>query len=725
MTTWPGLRLASFLFRLFTISLFVIGGFVQLITCEIEPATIISNDKVFNKYRSHTSLPESLFDINRNEKLDASCHSDIEVEWANDVFSGVYSTPLIADFLGLGRKQVIVASYHQGIEILDGVDGQPLPGWPHIFPKKEFVASPFLVDIDQDGIQELGVASKDGQIFFFSAAGFLLKQYTITLEKLSVRKDWHDGLNTENTVASFSLFNQEMGNNLNPNARSLKEVNTDDDSWPPEEYYDDYYDPESYYNYYDPNPESEKEAMNLNIVRIDPHILADPIIADINKDGALELIIPVTYYFDREKYREPVKRSQLGKDVDISKYVASAIAIYDLRWHIMQKIIPLDLTTDRTEFRAYLVASPAVYDIDNDNHNDIIVPSTVGFIYAFDSFGTLKKNFPITMDEIHSQVLVGDFRNNGKPIIIAVDRKGNLVAFGANGEEVWENRVSGFSSEKLEIADIDADGHLDVVFATSTGYIWAFSAVDGVKLKNFPVKVGKEIKAPVLLTQLSDYHRELKNSLTIVVMTIEGYLVLLDSSATCLEKLDLGEQSFSKVLADDVTGNGNIDLVIATKQGNIHCLGTRSLYHPLKTTPSRMNYQGIYILDATRSLPHVTGGSFNIHFEIVDNRNITLLKDFVGLYRVRALLGGSIVLHEEVFPYAGVFMLKISSPAKRITTNVVLELTNERNDIFTDSYSVSFNTYFYRILKWLITLPFLGMGLFILFAKRSDSDLPL
>ena len=41
-------------------------------------------------------------------------------------------------------------------------------------------------------------------------------------------------------------------------------------------------------------------------VWLDPHILATPAIADIDGDGQEELVIAVSYFFDRDQYSRPV-----------------------------------------------------------------------------------------------------------------------------------------------------------------------------------------------------------------------------------------------------------------------------------------------------------------------------------------------------------------------------------------------------------------------------------
>lgn len=41
-------------------------------------------------------------------------------------------------------------------------------------------------------------------------------------------------------------------------------------------------------------------------VWLDPHILANPAIADIDGDGQEELVLAVSYFFDKDQYSRPV-----------------------------------------------------------------------------------------------------------------------------------------------------------------------------------------------------------------------------------------------------------------------------------------------------------------------------------------------------------------------------------------------------------------------------------
>lgn len=54
-------------------------------------------------------------------------------------------------------------------------------------------------------------------------------------------------------------------------------------------------------SHFDAPGENEGEFLWL-----DAHVLCTPAIADIDRDGHQELVVAVTYYFDRDKYDTPV-----------------------------------------------------------------------------------------------------------------------------------------------------------------------------------------------------------------------------------------------------------------------------------------------------------------------------------------------------------------------------------------------------------------------------------
>ena len=71
--------------------------------------------------------------------------------------------------------------------------------------------------------------------------------------------------------------------------------------------------------------------------------------------------------------------------------------------------------------------------------------------------------------------------------------------------------------------------------------------------------------------------------LTIVVPSTDG-LVHFIHPGDCIDKIDIGSRVFSRVMADNVSNRGKMDLVLATADGEVICLSTEAPYHPLKAS---------------------------------------------------------------------------------------------------------------------------------------------
>lgn len=85
----------------------------------------------------------------------------------SQVTSSVYGTPIITDLFSDNKKEIIVPSHVHYLEALEAEDGAAAVGWP-VFHKSHLSGSPFLVDIDRDGILEIGVGTFNGEIKFYS-----------------------------------------------------------------------------------------------------------------------------------------------------------------------------------------------------------------------------------------------------------------------------------------------------------------------------------------------------------------------------------------------------------------------------------------------------------------------------------------------------------------------------------------------------------------------------
>ncbi|GAB4833949.1 Protein DEFTIVE IN EXINE FORMATION 1 [Ancistrocladus abbreviatus] len=842
------------------------------------------SQSVSNKFREREATDDSLGypNLDEDELLNTQCPQNLELRWQTEVSSSIYATPLIADINSDGKLDIVVPSFVHYLEVLEGSDGDKMPGWP-AYHQSTVHASPLLFDIDKDGVREIALATYNGEVLFFRVSGYMMSD-KLVIPRRRVLKDWHVGLHsdpvdrshpdvkddllvqeaadmdllphlngsikaTNGSVTSSieghageldspilrdegrknsnqseqgiklpsssdnittdpqsvtSLTNASISNNSEKKNDSLVEThiklpNTTDNSSVitgsegvansgngtatgrrllkdnvsnednenlqtatvennegleaaadssfelfrdgdelADEYsydYDDYVDESMW------GDEEWTEAQHVsveNYIDIDSHILCTPVIADIDNDGVSEMVVAVSYFFDREYYDNPEHSKELG-GVDIGKYVAGSIVVFNLNTKQVKWTANLDLSTDSGKFRAYIYSSPSVVDLDNDGKLDILVGTSFGLFYVIDHEGHVRDKFPLEMAEIQGAVVAADINDDGKIELVTTDVHGNVAAWTAQGKEIWETHVKSLVPQGPTIGDIDGDGRTDVVVPTLSGNIHVLSGKDGSAVRPYPYRTHGRVMNQVLLVDLSK-RGEKKKGLTIVTTSFDGYLYLIDGPTSCADVVDIGETSYSMVLADNVDGGDDLDLIVTTMNGNVFCFSTPSPHHPLKARRStnqgrnnvanRYNREGIYISLSDRNFRDEEGKNFWIEVEIVDRYrypsgsqapyNVTTTLLVPGNYQ-----GERRIRQNQVFDRPGKYRIKLPTVGVRTTGTVLVEMVDTNGLYFSDEFSLTFHMHYYKLLKWLLVLPMLGMfGMLVILRPQEAMPLP-
>ena len=205
--------------------------------------------------------------------------------------------------------------------------------------------------------------------------------------------------------------------------------------------------------------------------------------------------------------------------------------------------------------------------------------------------------------------------------------------------------------------------------------------------------------------------------LHMVVPSFDGHVYILDVQGACADRVDVGEHIYSMPLADDVTGDGTLDLLISTFNGQVLVVGTSTPYHPLNAWPSfpkhRLNgfthgQLGISVPETERgTLKHadIRGTSnLTITFDIWDERQIT--PGDKRSYAVSISKGTNKLapIFQQTYELPGRYSVSVKmAPPESVA--LVVGMINEHGQYFEDVVSVSVSTRFYVWLKYMLLAP--------------------
>lgn len=751
----------------------------------------------------------------------SKCFAGINLEWSARVGSSVYATPRIVDLANDGHKEILVPTFSQFFEALDGPSGEDVPGFPFMHPRMKTYASPLPVDLNGDGQVDWLVALYTGELVIFKPDGkvhgylrvppLAMKRHWVRdnlapqqaatvkpgkplrnaevmeeilharrmddlfmdLEALQrqqqqARANWtarrRQGFRTETADTDVADIVRKRVEELQNGGQASVQHDgaffVDDDvrfdtgvldddrlevRW--DEAKDDIgatshlspeakaslsllFHPELYRTAELEKEENDFGGRNLRPVEnitieadeiaVTPHLLSTPVVTDVDGNNDLDVILHVSYFFSAEEVKRRLSESDDGVHYD--DYVATAVVCMNLvsgetRWARV-----LHVSTRRSPNVAYGLSTPLVINADEDRQMEVFVSTTLGFVFGFTADGGPVDGWPVRLGPLSASPTAEDVTGDGKLDICIGDTEGKVQCYNATGAVMWEADVIGGVADRLTFGDVDGDGVVDAVFGTTSGLIYALRGDNGTTLPSFPIVTGGAIVAPVLLVNLDGVI--FSRGVDIVVPSHDGRVYLVRETSGCVETIDIDEKSSSMVLADDITGNGQMDLLVTTISGGVYVFETSTPYTPMNAWPSKTkgvngcsasgNYVGVFIESAFRRMRDIQGDTMPLQITIYDSRTTVAQRRYV----VDIIVGTRIRVHHQVFTKPGTYTLKIRAPLERVYSSLNVILTLPNGQVFTDSIPLSFNMYFMDAIKYTLVIPFLAVSLALMLVHK-------
>lgn len=83
------------------------------------------------------------------------------------------------------------------------------------------------------------------------------------------------------------------------------------------------------------------------------------------------------------------------------------------------------------------------------------------------------------------------------------------------------------------------------------------------------------------------------------------------------------------------------------------------------------------------------------------------------------------IKQSQIFERPGKYRIKLPTVGVRTTGTVLVEMVDKNGLYFTDEFSLTFHMYYYKLLKWLLVLPMLGMfGVLVILRPQEAMPLP-
>jgi len=232
------------------------------------------------------------------------------------------------------------------------------------------------------------------------------------------------------------------------------------------------------------------------------------------------------------------------------------------------------------------IQSLAVGNIDTDPDNELIAVTDNGQVHLIT--GANQNQLIASLDPIIGSPAIGDLDQNGTDDIAVVTSNGQLYVLTAEGIAYQSDPVIGGATSSPVLADLDNDGFIEVLFG-GLERIWVFrfnGTLQNGGALSFPLKdeSGGIQASPIIADINAD------GALEIIIGSPGGLIYGLTATGDALAGFPLSVPGpiYASPLIDDLDNDGTLELVTFTTNGALQ------LFHLENIDPSYIGNQVIW-----------------------------------------------------------------------------------------------------------------------------------
>jgi hypothetical protein len=224
-------------------------------------------------------------------------------------------------------------------------------------------------------------------------------------------------------------------------------------------------------------------------------------------------------------------------------------------------------------------AAPAVGDVDGDGAPEIVVRQSLK-IYVFNPDGTVVPGWPVAaLPSGGVSPVLGDIDTNGSIEIVEAEQQSgalSILAYRGNGTVLMRRDFGGAPMNALALGDLDEDGKLEILLTDQGGVVSAFDRL-GNTVPGWPMvsQVATAIKGSAIIADVDgDGHKD------VLAGSTNGRVYGWNRSGTLFFLTPPASTIYGTPSVGDVDGDGDVEILTADNLGSINILDLPGAFNP-------------------------------------------------------------------------------------------------------------------------------------------------